>query len=217
MTSLHAPDTCFKQAHILTIRFGKNIKQPEIFGYYKGYRLNFEGDMCIFDESKSTEQFILVVTEQVKISTQSSGILYLERLPKKDCRLFYIKKKYAYKTNSANIFNGWVIEEEEAENIPNRLPDNSLILLISPKFIEKIKTNKQIEKQAVKMVNAPITYLPAITIKKSITQKELDNSCQLNILGALDTNALHAQIKNTKRLDNRVVLSQRSYVNMTSL
>lgn len=203
------PDTQEKALYILRIDFPPQTDTiPPICGYYKGYKLEFDNELCILPESQMCDKFVLVITPQINHKSDGSNIKYLERSEKQPCRLFYLTGEYNAPTST---LTNWCIEEEKIKNVPLRLPDSALVLLMNPRHIDKVIYSKNRKNLNKKIEQKTFTMLPTIVIKKQITQKELNSASIYTLLASLDANAVHVPIKRAVKNERGIVISMRSF------
>lgn len=161
--------------YIMRLNFKQGIESkqrlPNVFGYYKGQRICFDKDFCSFKDIK-TPNFLLLITPQVRKNISNYNRTSLERLPDNNCKLFYLNKTET----------SWIIEEENLNDIPIRIPDSAFVLLLDPKYIEKIEENF-IHKDSQNLL-----YLPDIYIKN--TQSLIEESDYI-ALDSLDISSIH--------------------------
>lgn len=185
-----------KQPHVLSLNLPKDKELKTLFCYYKGYRLSFDNNKCLFNENQNIDQFILIITDKVSYNNQTS-IAYLKRDPERSCKLFYLKKitpkNFSNQTSPTSIAIDWQIEEEAPDNIPLRLPDNSFVILFNPNLIDNLSVN-QPDNTKAKAPLSPIVNLPIINIKANTKQSELDESATYSLLSSMDINCVHKQL-----------------------
>lgn len=175
--------------YLLKIKFPNHIIEvPKIIGCYKGYRLEFENNLCFIEQSyQGHHQFVLIITPEIEPKLEGNNVKYLERKNDKPCRLFYLTGKYD-QTFEKNKIN-WQIEEENSENIPTRLPEDALVLLTNPRFVRGVKSIPNESMESMQDLDSLI-ILPEVILKNEITQKELNESSVYSLLASLDSNAI---------------------------
>lgn len=192
-------------SYIIRLEFPASVKKiPAVSGYYKGYKLEFDNDMCIIPESRCYNNFAIVVTNQVNHKSDRNNIQYLERMENKPCRLFYITREYDI--NNPEATTSWSIEEEKEHNLPLRLPESAFVLLLNPKYIDTISYDKQM-KLKLNKVKDSVIILPTIVISPTITEEELNKSSIYTLLASLDANAIHTQPKKAVKQERTVLIS----------
>lgn len=194
--------------YVLKVQFPNPIKKmPELCGYYKGKRLEFNGNVCIINESQLCNQFILVITEEVTHKSNKKKVKHLERSKNSPCRMFVITSQLDPEKNDKI---SWSVGEKKGSNIPVRLQDSSLILLMNPNHIDSINSSVTPSGQNIyldtsnSLTNNTIIYLPDIIIKPNITQNEVNTASVYTLLASLDSNAIHPKsqkiLKNERNL-----------------
>ncbi len=179
-------------SYILRIRFPSTIKVPALCGFYKGYRLDFTNDLCIIKESRHCSSFSMIITEDVTIHWNDHTIDYLEQIPSKKCRMFYLSKNI-----QKDGLIEWKVEEEKKDDIPPILPKAAIILLFNPDYVNSIEPQSSQKKS----LHEGVFSLPLIEIKKDISQKELDDICKASWCAAIDIRGIHRRTDVEKKND----------------
>ena len=164
---------------------------PVLYGYYKGYKLEFDNDYCIIPEDQVCTYFPIIITQAVKHTLNGNNIRYLARIANKPCRLFHASLKD----------NQWTIEEEAPEKIPLTIAENALVLLLNPDYIDTLKGSKKSGNSEHSLVD-----LPHIYIKPTVTQQELQATSLYALLASLDSNAIHCPIAKKIKKERTTVL-----------
>jgi hypothetical protein len=172
----------------------KNI--PTLYGYYKGYKVEFDKDYCIIPEDEVYTYFPIIITQEVNHELSGNNIRYLARIPEKPCRLFHVSFKDKQ----------WSVEEEDTKKLPIKIPENALVLLLNPDHVDALQEVKTAENTSENVLN-----LPSIHIKPTVTEQELNATSIYTLLAGLDSNAIHTSIdKKLKKERSTVVLSMRT-------
>lgn len=188
--------------YILRIHFPTHIKKiPSIYGYYKGQQLTFENDMTLFFDPQQRTHFTLVITPEVAHQATDNHIKYLRRKPDVECSVYSLDREY---DPEAGTTKGWKIQQEDLKSLPERLPDDALILLLDPSLITSISYSKAHD------TKTGIINLPSIFIKTALSQEELDSAALHGILASLDINAFHKRIETATKEAGSVIISMRS-------
>jgi hypothetical protein len=203
----HLPEQKFDIAskstqYIIRVEFPSFIKNiPTLYGYYKGYRVEFDNNLCIIADSKAYDNFIIVITEQVHHKSEGNNIKYLQRLEDKRCRLFYLTPEYnRWDPTCVN----WLVEEEDSKNLPLRLPESAFVLLFNPDYVKVPVSHKPTNKH---ILSKELIYLPTIVVSSTISQKKITKSSTYALLASLDANAIHRQPKKELKQEQAVLMS----------
>lgn len=190
-------------SYILKVDFPKSIEKiPELCAYYRGYKINFDRDICLIRQAIPSNQFILVITSEVNHKSEGNNIKYLERIESKPCKVFYITSKI-----DKNNISKWSFEEENIENLPLRIPEGSLVLLMDPNYIDCLKNYE--EQEISKNSYGTIITLPKIIIKKNAQANEINSSMNYIWLAAFDSNAIHTNVKRASKENAKVIVSMK--------
>ncbi len=185
-------------SYILRIEFPNFIKTiPNLCAYYKGYAINFDENICLIRQENYINQIVLVVTPEINHKSEGNNIKYLERIENKPCRIFYITNRLD-KSNSSV----WDFQEENIENLPLRLPECSLVVLLDPNYIDGLRTtynhkssDYSSNKNPVKANFGTLIHLPKLIIKNDIKPSEINASMNYIWLAAFDSRAIHTKLK----------------------
>lgn len=193
-------------SYILKIDFPDFIKKiPNLCAYYKGYTINFNENICLIRQDSFINQIVLVITPEIKHKSEGNNIKYLERVDNKPCRVFYIINRLD-KNNNCN----WYFEEESLDNLPLRLPEGSLVILMDPKYVDCLTTEgiQEISKNSY----GSLINLPKIAIKKDVKYENINTSMNYVWLASFDIRAIHTklrtQIKKIFQDNQEVILSE---------
>lgn len=197
-------------SYILRIKFPPQVLTvPTMCGYYKGNKLIFTEDFCFIPETKACTSFSLFITKPEfapKPKCDGNNIRYFKRRDQKPGRFFHITKKINTHNN-----NSWKISEKNINQVPLRLPDDTIILFLDPKYIAEIKENRVLNADYVE--NPSITELPRIIIDPKINLDELSELAEISVLASCDLDAFHIPVKEKtqiKHLD-KVTLSMQTH------
>lgn len=177
--------------YLFTVKFPSNIKKmPVLCGYYKGKPLDFDKDFCIISQKEPVNQFTLVITDQISFPHESN-IKHLERIEGNPCNLYYITKKDDIT---------WCVEEQNIKDLPLKLPNDSIILLINPEYVEFIDNNIRSVSNKKNIID-----LPCVVIKSNISQQELLTASISSLLASLDVKSIHAQVEKALKQEGAVI------------
>ena len=185
--------------YLLKIKLPQKIsKFPQICSYFKGYKINFEENFCILNQNKPINQFILVITPEVKYKVDGNNIQYLERVENLACKMFYIKAEFDVEKN---IIRDWIFEEEKFEQLPISLPMDSMVLLLNPEHVNGLYFEKNDLKNNKNIIN-----LPEIVIKENISEEALNKSAIEILMASLNNNSIHAPVRiRTKNENDKII------------
>lgn len=176
-------------SYILRVEFPDFItKIPNLCAYYKGYAINFVDNICLIPQDNYINQLMLVITPEINHKSEGNNIKYLERIENKPCRIFYITSKL-----DKNNCVSWYCQEENIEDLPLRLPDGALVLLLNPNYVESLSYDEEYE--SFKNSSGTLINLPKIIIKQDVKIEEINNSMNYIWLAACDIRAIHSNLK----------------------
>lgn len=156
--------------------------------YYKGQKLTGEWNknnttaQFSFLDSKYTQEIFIVICDNFSYQTsQTNTVQYLQTTSNN----YKCYKLQAYRScdenNSAKC--SWSVQEQELEK--NIIPDNSLIFLFNPNFVEGLQVHSWSADHSMRT-------LPTIKIK-NIQAKDLARTMTITRLTAIDIDVLHSK------------------------
>jgi hypothetical protein len=194
--------------YMLRIKFPPLLhKIPPICSYYKGKKLTFDQDFALISETKNGVNFSLFITQPEyapKPKCDGNTIRYFERHAHKPGKFFHINR-LPYGSQM------WRVIEKKVEHIPLRLPDDTIILLLDPKFVSEIK--QIADSQLVSdLYQNNLIALPTIILKPDLNQEELTHTTELSLLAACDLNTFHMPTKEKTQVQrfDKVMLSMQT-------
>lgn len=195
-------------SYFLRIQFPNIKKMPLIRGYYKGTPLEFENDFCIIPEDKDYCNFTIFITkpeDAPQPKSDRNNIKYLKRMSD-NCRLFYISRCISCDNSDEKL---WKVKEEKIANLPGRIPDDAIILLMDPEHISQLK--EEVESKSIEKIGRNnLVNLPKIIIKSDISQEILEEVANIAALAAIDLRATHRAEKKEIRKSGSVIISMRT-------
>jgi len=198
-------------SYIFRVKYPQTIKkQPNLRAYYKGYRYDI-GNMGIISHQSEANTLFIVITDQIKHKSENERIQYLERVENNPCRAFFLSTK-APDANSSTL--QWDIQEENVQNIPLRLPEDALVILLNSNLVEILKENpnKFIEDFKKNLEYNPndkkrtIVYLPELIIKENSTQAQIDSAAEYASLCGIDLDAMHVSPKKEIKIERERIV-----------
>lgn len=168
---------------------GYDEKIPEFRICFNGKEVvsNNEGFYSIPIESTDMETFSLVMCRTFKQHLDKTNtIKNITIKPHKDY------KCYTFKKNPHS--NAWTEEETTIQDKNFVLPQNSIVVLIPPKYIDHL------EAWNIKpLVNC--IKLPTIVLKKEFVGKALERTSAKSLLYSLDKTVFHEPVKEIRKVD----------------
>jgi len=198
-------------SYIFRIKYPETIKkQPNLRAYYKGYRYDI-GNMGIISHQSEANTLFIIITDQIKHKCENERIQYLERIENNPCRAFFLSSK-APSANSDTL--QWQIQEENIQNIPLRLPEDTLVILLNSNLVEMLKENpnKFVEDFKKNIEYNPndnkrtIVYLPELIIKENTNQAQIDSAAAYASLCGIDLDAMHVSPKKEIKIERERIV-----------
>lgn len=178
----------------ITIKLPSHCADEHIPAYYKGHKLNLHEGWTHVPECGHPSMFSLLITEDVEFSSKGNTVRYLKRIPDQkyvwyDITLTLCKKNdtdsYKHDKTEEDQSYTWDIEERNHDEVPERIPDHTIVLLTNPDFIKSVTSTPSVP-------GSPEIILPTIQFKEDIDKKEFEDTMLSIIVGAaLNLNAIH--------------------------
>ncbi|MFA6527281.1 MAG: hypothetical protein WCT20_02555 [Candidatus Babeliales bacterium] len=148
---------------------------------------NPEGFYSIPLGEDKQENFSLVICRSFKQHfDKANTIKHVSLVPEKGYKFYTLKKR--------GWGNAWVHEEAAINNKNFTIPNNSIVVLIPPKYVERIEPwNLKLSQNYIP--------LPTIILKKDFVGKQLERTSAKSLLYSLDKTAFHESIKELRKVD----------------
>jgi hypothetical protein len=166
-------------------------KKPDMVAYYKGYQVDIHGNVYEFkDNQYETDFYILFTLEKVIPHTTDSddpNTVHHFKIPLSgQYKCFKISKQFGHLCNSpkknkpCHYWNTQQVTlQPNKQNTGLAVPENTLVVLANPAYIEGLEQNPWISQ-------GNSYKLPCIIFKKTITQKQVDAMGTTSVLLSLD-------------------------------
>ncbi len=191
--------------YVASIQFPNDIQQvPNIQGFFGGYKISGEEDndlhrvLFTISTERSMRKLYLLVVEKNSFESEDNTIKYLKIKPTDSYKLWSLELMHKNntplmesKTVGGIKFNSeekspyfWIIHEETVDEVTGKIPDNTLVVIYDPKFIDHLEGGSSVE-------------LPKMVISPNILQlvgseQNLQDISTRYILSALDCRTIHA-------------------------
>ncbi len=155
------------------------------------FRICFEGKETISDDDgffsipvdeDQIEKYRLVIAKTIKKDFDQHNTV-------KDLRLFADKSYKCYTFKKRGPFGGmWVQREKNLGNKQFIIPENAIIVLVDPKYVDHLETwNLNLPNNFIK--------LPKIVLKKDVKNKPTDRAAAKSLLTSLDAMMFHEVVR----------------------
>jgi len=201
-TAIHKTAHCWdfysldKNLFVGNILFPQTIKTvPQVLLYQRGIKLQTETDdsskkiQFTVTEERKCKKIHFLVTQYVQPNIEKNIVTGLKIGRKQDYKLYklrLIEKRNTQKSDSEknNTSYHWQIEEKKLAP-ERRIPDDTLIVIFNPNYIEKIDEGSSFE-------------LPKIWIRPDIlelagSEEKLHDEVNELLMASLDLNILHSK------------------------
>jgi hypothetical protein len=186
-----------------TVEFPRAVKKiPELCIYHKGERFVGEADTtghrtCFhLPIDRSCTTFTLLVTQGIQFESEQNTVQFLKIDPQQPYKLYSMQLVRTPRRRSMDLqqqqqnSDQWIISSERVD-VHGRIPDETIILLMDPRYIDRVEGSSGFE-------------LPEIYIKENVLelagslQHLLDQSIEL-VVASLDYKPIHASLKAATR------------------
>ncbi len=154
-------------------------------------KANFE----LYDEEKPRELYILVINAQDLKIPNDNHVEHLEITPKSSYKLFKLSR-FALDLpeidpldllNNKKLmerYDSWKVQQLSFKDGDFLVPDNTVIVFISPEFVEKLEVEQWLS-------SGTGMKLPRLVLKQSLTKEMIKTMCDAMVLGAINFRAFH--------------------------
>ncbi len=165
------------------------LSLPGLKAYYKGFKIDLSKGLAILPEITRQTYFSFVITPEVDLccSEQDNSVKYLKRSKTAPILWFDATLRLAVVQEGEKKLEEpwyyWDIQKRASEELPERLPEQAIIILIDPRIISTIQTTKQ---ESVGTI-----FLPSIVFSQELTVNELENALTFAAISSIDLDTVH--------------------------
>ena len=171
------------------------IANDYLSAYYKGFALDLDDGWSQLPECGQPCTFSLLITEDIDFKTNGNTIRYLKRIDGQPFLWYDLtlsicpsKDSTSNSTPSATDKKSYSWKIEEREDVPDRIPEHTIVLLADPEHIDSL--------QSETLPGETDITLPVIVFKKELDEDTFKDSLIAIRLGAaLNLDAIHRQDK----------------------
>ena len=167
--------------------------------YYKGYKVDLNELWAILPEYESPLTFSLIITQEIPNCKSHGNTIRCLKL-KDDQKFLWFNLTLSLCDTDKEQKYSWTIEKKNQEEVPSRIPENGIVVLINPDYIDNLVSEPAI-------TNTATIQLPAIKIKSTISNDELHESLIASMMAALDLDTIHTKDRPVYKIrkDNSVI------------
>ena len=179
------------QPYILQLQLPDNIQaKTALRAYYQGNEINLENPLCC-QVPKLNNEFAFSILVADDINMHASKGSTIECLKRPENRSFkWFDAAYDKRTGA------WRVEERSSDNLPERLPENTLYLLCNPDRVNNVDVISR---------GRGTTYIN-VTFTQDMVYAPQDDSAHA-LLASLDAQAFHAATRKQELHDRYVTVS----------
>lgn len=181
--------TALPLTHSIEIQFPQltSSLSLELPAYYKGHVKN----LTRWSLLPGGQPCSILIAESIEFKNKGNTIHYLKRNPDMPCLWFDLTLRTIEDDSDPKNIKSWYvwdIEERNPESLPTRIPEQTLIILANPHFIEGLVPSTT-------PAGSVDISLPLIKFKQSVNEQEFHDSMLSIVMGsAMDLNAIHSKI-----------------------
>jgi hypothetical protein len=165
------------------------IRLPGLKAYYKGYKIDFSKGTALLPETQPQTFFSFIITPEIELvcSKNDNSISYLQRAKHApidwyDVSLITIITDANNKKLIEPAYQ-WMVEKRDTSAIPDRLPDQAIIILLNPKLIQTMSTTEQAQEGSL--------LLPSLVFNTETSAQELEEALTYATLSSIDLDTVH--------------------------
>lgn len=207
--------------YVATLAFPAIIQElPNMRAYFEGHKLTGQKDpehhRVLFNvpAERSMIELYVLICEESSFESEDNTIKYLKIDPKKPYKLWHMtlmhKDRAISREPKKHTAVGkiqfqtepdedspyyWIIQEEVVPEKTGRLPDNTLIILYNPAFIDHLEGGSAIE--------LPRLVLTSELLALVGSEKDLHELSARYLLSALDLDPFHEAVRSEIKQDTR--------------
>lgn len=174
------------QSFILRLAYPPGLSMYGVTAYYKGIPYDLAEGWALIKDDQGPALLSVVIAESLEWKAEGNMVRYLQRLPNKPFLWFdltlSLKKTGSY---------AWNIQKRSAQEVPLRLPENTLFVELNPELFETLLTLDQEDCSA----KSDLITLPIIQLRKALTQEEFDAKSVYSHLASLDLKTINREPK----------------------
>lgn len=176
-----------KESYLYTIKFilphGVKLTE-ELCGFYKGKPIEFDKRWALLPTDDESFAFSILITPQVHFTFDGNNVSSIRRVTSVPFKWFDLTLQASKRTGTYH----WNITELKKDEAPNQIPDHAIIVLLDPKFIEKLTSPVN---PCPDQPSGKIIALPSIAIDEYADEDELNEACELAQLASIDLRTIH--------------------------
>lgn len=199
------PKAITQAIHEKAVRGKKHSFLAGLSGYYRGYKIDLHEGWGLLPEVNCTNvcdysfdadcnqydnvfDYHLLIANKVEpvFGSESNAVLYWKHNPKEPCMWYHMALTIHPGNDETEPDYSWDINRYEQEEIPTRLPENTLIILLNPEMIAYVADKNHSHTPG-------IITLPTIVFRSSTKQETWAHELDESSLCAMDLEALHSK------------------------
>ncbi|HAU30273.1 TPA: hypothetical protein DCW54_01425 [Candidatus Dependentiae bacterium] len=167
----------------------KELSLPGLKAYYKGFKIDLCKGLAMLPEITQQSYFSFVITPEIELccAQRDNSVKYLKRAPNTPVTWFDVtlRLKNSDELNKKNPepHYVWEVERRSLDEIPERIPEQAIIVLIDPKLISTLQTTEQDA--------AGTIFLPSLVFAQDISATELETALTFAAISSIDLDTVH--------------------------
>ncbi|MFA6066689.1 MAG: hypothetical protein WC707_05915 [Candidatus Babeliaceae bacterium] len=153
---------------------------------YKGNPLSLDAHWCVIPERQEIVTCSVIISQNIKYKSEGNNVQYLYRDENDPCAWYDLTlQTHIASPRKKESFPLWRIEERLLTEVPVRIPENAIIVLINPRFVDHLEEHKEKNEHKKTTVR-----LPDIVIKQDVPLKDWNNAIHYSNLAFIDLKAI---------------------------
>ncbi len=167
----------------------KELALPGLKAYYKGFKIDLSKGIAMLPEITHQTYFSFVVTPEIELccSQQDNSVKYLKRAPSAPVSWFdaTLRLDLSGEQDKSKIepHYYWEIEKRTTDQIPERIPEQAIIVLIDPRHITTIQTTEQGADGTI--------FLPSLVFAQDASATDLETALTFAAISSIDLDTVH--------------------------
>lgn len=142
-------------------------------GYYKGEEIDFSDNWARLPENDSPAVFSLVITAEIETKFRGNNVHYFKLKENVPFSWFDLTLSLSSKKSSNNSSYSWKIEKRQKSEVPQRLPDNTLLIIAPSKYVKELIEEKSLQKDE-NYIRLPVVIFEAPENKKAVEEFQIN-------------------------------------------
>lgn len=192
------------QTYIVRVKLPEQLgmkEAPGLKAFYKGCPIDLDKCCAILPENENILTIsVLIIQDDIDFHGSNNSIRYLKRPQDKQCKWYDLTISYERLADCEEDIYRWYVKERTSEEVPTRIPDNTIIMFFDPELVEVLTPEPELLKHGV-------ISMPLITFKRDIKPEVFEDALLYSTLASLDLSAIHCKTQECTHYCKTAVIS----------